>query len=188
VTAVVNYPTPFSYSGIIYNSENIGVENVSVLLETKLKNQSTYSAYQTYVTSASGSFSISTNLDTSTYDFRLSISSAPESLPNVIDIASFSSKLLTQNFTGKDYYRMNANGNSSLTIADIYAIYQRINGSSWPSNTPNFRLFSQSVWTLISDTSTNLSNLYPGLQMINTENLTSGQSSNFYLVRTGKIN
>lgn len=188
VTAVINYPTPFSYSGNIYNSENAGVGNVSIVLETKLKNQSTYSAYQTYATSASGFFSISTNLDTSTYDFRLSISNVPVILPNNIDVTSFSSKLLTQNFTGKDYYRMNVNGNSSLTITDIYLVYQRINGSSWPSNTPNFRLFSQPEWTLISDTTANLSDVYPGFQMINTENLTSGQSSNFYLVRTGKIN
>jgi hypothetical protein len=188
VTAVVNYPTPFSYSGRIYDSENNGIQNVSILLETKLKNQGTYSSYQSYITSANGSFSISTNLDTSIYDFRLSISSVPESLPNITDISYFSSKLLSQNFVGKDYYRMNANGNSFLTITDIYVIYQRINGSSWPLNTPGFRLFSQAEWALISDTSTNLSNLYPGVQMINTENLTSGQSSNFYLVRTGKIN
>jgi hypothetical protein len=150
VVATVNYPTPFTYSGNIYNSQNIGVSNVPVNLYYKLKSSGSYTLLQTYNTNASGSFTITTTLDILVYDFQITIESLSTPDPTISDVIFFNNKVLNQNFTSVDYYRMNSNGNSNLTITDIYLIFKKINGNQWPTGIPNYRIFTQSEWSNIN--------------------------------------
>jgi hypothetical protein len=185
VTATINYPTPFTYSGNIYDSEGFGVAGAQVSLFYKPKTETVYSLFQSYSTNATGLFSISTSLDTATYDFRIIVDGVSVQAPLVNDALFFTTKILYQSFTAKDYYRMNTNGNSNLTISDVYLIYRKNNGGVWPAGIPNYRLFTQSEWSIISSSTSNLMSLYPGVQSITITNPKAGGSSVYYLVKTG---
>lgn len=187
VVATVNYPTPFTYSGNIYNSQNIGVSNVPVNLYYKLKSSGSYTLLQTYNTNTSGTFTINTNLNILDYDFQITIESLSTPEPTISDVIFFNNKVLNQNFESVDYYRMNSNGNSNLTITDIYLIFKKINGNQWPIGVPNYRIFTQSEWSNINSSNTNLLSTYPGVQSM-TITPVNGGSTNFYLIRTGFTN
>jgi hypothetical protein len=186
VVATVNYPTPFTYSGTIYNSEGIGVQNITVKLYYKTKAGSTYTLLQTYNTNSSGVFTISTSLDIASYDFQVTIDGLTFSAPSTADAAIFNQKVLSQTFNAKDYYRMNTNGNSNLTISDVYLIYKRINGNAF--TVPSYRLFTNTEWSIINTSTSNLSATYPGTQTVTLTNPTAGGSSTFYLIKTGFAN
>ena len=186
VIATVNYPTPFTYSGTIYDSEGAGVQNISVKLLYKTKAGSTYTLLQTYNTNSSGVFTISTSLDIASYDFQVTIDGLTFSSPSTSDAAIFNQKVLSQTFNAKDYYRMNTNGNSNLTISDVYLIHKRINGNAF--TVPSYRLFTNTEWSIINTSTSNLSSTYPGTQTVTLTNPTAGGSSTFYLIKTGFAN
>ena len=188
VIATVNYPTPFTYSGNIYNVNSNGIAGIDVKVLYKTKASSTYSNLSTVTTNSNGNFNISTNLDILDYDFRIVIESIPISNPGSSDALTFNQKVLSQNFNSLDYYRMNTNGNNNLSISDVYLIYRKINGSSWPTGVPGYRLFTQSEWSIIGPSNLNLISTYPGNQTITLTNPTVGGSSNFYLIKTGHFN
>lgn len=188
VVATVNYPTPFTYSGNIYNSQNIGVSNVPVNLYYKLKSSGSYTLLQTYYTNSSGLFTITTALDILDYDFQITIESLSTLDPTISDVIFFNNKVLNQNFTSVDYYRMDSNGNSNLTITDIYLIFKKINGNQWPSGIPNYRIFTQSEWSNINSSSVNLLSTYSGVQTMTISSPVAGGNTNFYLIRTGYSN
>jgi hypothetical protein len=186
VVATVNYPTPFTYSGTIYNSEGVGVLNIPIKLFYKTKAESAYILLQTYNTNSSGVFSISTSLDIANYDFQIVIDGLSITSPSISDALAFNQKVLFQTFNAKDYYRMNTNGNSNLTIADVFLIYKKINGISW--SVPNYRLFTNTEWSAINTSLINLTSLYSGTQSITLTNPTAGGSSSYYLIKTGFVN
>ena len=188
VMATVNYPTPFTYNGAIYNSSNTGISNIQIKLYTKLKNQSTYNLHQTYVTNINGAFNISTSLDISTHDFQIIINNVETTYPNRSDALTFNYKVLTQTFESKDYYQMDTNGNNNLSISDVYLTYKRINGSSWPVGIPVYRLFTQQEWVIINTSILNLMATYSGAQAITLTNPLAGGTSVYYLIKTGHSN
>jgi hypothetical protein len=85
-----------------------------------------------------------------------------------------------------DYYRMDVNTNSTLSVTDIYWIYMKINGLSWPIGVPNYRIITQTEFTLINSHPGNPVPSYPGSQSITLTNPTAGGSSVFYIIKTGK--
>ena len=186
VIATVNYPIPFTYSGIIYNSKSIAVPGISVKLFYKLKSASSYTLLQTYTTNSLGSFSITTQLDIAIYDFQVTIDNLTVDLPNNLDVNFFINKILNQNFQKIDYYRMDVNTNSTLSVTDIYWIYKKINGLSWPPGVPNYRIITQAEFTLINSHPGNPVSAYPGSQSITLTNPAAGGSSVFYIIKTGK--
>jgi hypothetical protein len=186
VIATVNYPIPFTYSGIIYNSKSIAVPGIAVKLFYKLKSGTSYTLFQTYTTNLLGGFSITTQLDIAVYDFQVIIDNLTVDLPNNLDVNFFTNKIINQNFQKIDYYRMDANSNSTLSVTDIYWIYRKINGSAWPSGVPNYRIITQAELTLINSYSGNPVPAYPGSQSITLTNPTAGGSSVFYIIKTGK--
>jgi hypothetical protein len=186
VVATVNYPTPFTYSGTINNSNGGGVSDVSVKLYYKTKASSLYTLLQTYPTNSFGIFSITTSLDILSYDFQLVIDNISITSPDTSDALAFNQKILFQTFNAKDYYRMNTNGNSNLTISDVFLIYKKMNGISWSA--PAYRLFTQTEWSIINSSTSNLSASYPGTQSITLTNPTAGGNSTFYLIKTGFAN
>jgi hypothetical protein len=187
-TRIVGATDPFSYTGYIYNSEGIGIQNIPVKFYSKLKSASTYSLENTINTDASGKYTISSTKDATTYDFQLQINTLTISNPSVSDAQSFNQKVLQQSFNAKDYYRMDVNNDNNLTITDVYLIYAKILGRNWRSPLPNYRIFTPTEWNNINTSSSNLKSTYPGTQSITLSGLSNKGSSNYYLVRTGYRN
>ena len=178
---------PFTQTGNVYNSEGVGIANISIQLYSKPKPDSNYSLLSSDTTNSSGAYSFSTQLSANKNDFRIVIGSITVDNPTSTDAQSFTQKVLSQSFNSKDYYRMDANGNSTLSITDIFLVYSKANSnlSAWPNSTPAYRIFKASDWTPINNGTTNLTSTYPGLQVLTVDALVSGSTTNFYLVRTG---
>lgn len=188
-TAITGAVDPFNYSGHVLGSEDNGIPNIPVKLYKRLTSVGgSYSLHATYNTDSNGKYDITTTLDANDYDFQIIVESLSVSNPTPADATYFNQKILYQNFNGKDFYRMNANGNNNLTIADVYSIYRKINGTSFPNSIPIYRLFTVSEWNLISNSNSNLTSTYPGSNTLTVSNLVSGDSTNVYLIRTGYEN
>lgn len=179
--------SPFAYSGYIYNSEGVGVPGIPVKFYYKDKTQSTYTLVSTSTTDATGKYTITSSLSVNLNDFRVIVDNLSVTPPSIIDAQYFNQKVLLQTFNAKDYYRMDANGNSNLTITDVYQIYYRLAGGigNWQFSVPSYRLFTTSQWLIISSSSTNLTSTYTGTQSITVDSLLSNGTTNLYLVRTG---
>ncbi len=93
------------------------------------------------------------------------------------------------NFLSKDIankiYEYAKNNDDNLSITDVYVIYMKIIGVAWKSGVVNYRIFTQTEWSTISTSTSNLKSTYSGTQTITVNGLTNKGSSNYYLVRTG---
>ena len=187
-TRIVGATDPFSYTGYIYGAEGTGISNIPVKLYSKLKSATTYTYESTANTDANGKYSLSSTKDTVSYNFQMQINGLTISAPASSDAQSFNSKVLSQSFSSKDYYRMDVNGNNDLNITDIYLIYMRILGIGWKTGIPNYRIFTPTEWSTINPSTSNLKNTYPGTQNITLSWIPNKGSSNYYLVRTGYLN
>jgi hypothetical protein len=178
---------PFAYSGYIYNSDGFGVSGLPVKFYYKLKTQSTYSLVNTFTTDASGKYTITSSLSVNLNDFRVIVDNLSVAAPTTIDAQYFNQKVLSQTFNAKDYYRMDANGNSNLTITDVYQIYYKLAGgiANWQFSVPTYRLFTTSQWSTINTSSVNLTSTISGTQSITLDSLISNDTTNLYLIRTG---
>ena len=178
---------PFTHSGTVFNSEGSGVANITIQLYSKPKPDSNYSLLSSTTTGVNGTYSFSTSLSVNKNDFRIIIGSLTVANPTSTDAQAFTQKVLSQDFNSKDYYRMDVNGNSTLSITDVFLIYSKANSNliSWPNSTPAYRLFQTSQWTPINGGTSNQVATYPGLQSLTLDNLVSGATTNFYLIRTG---
>ena len=186
-TAGVIVVAPFTQTGNVYNSEGVGIANITIQLYSKPKPDSNYSLLSSSTTNSNGAYSFSTQLSVNKTDFRIVISSITVDNPTTADAQSFTQKVLSQSFNSKDYYRMDANGNSTLSITDVFLVYSKANSNltAWPNSTPVYRIFKASDWTPINSGTTNLTSTYPGVQTLTVDSLVSGATTNFYLVRTG---
>jgi hypothetical protein len=178
---------PFAYSGYVYTAENNTISGIPIKLYYKQKSQTTYTLLGTYITDSNGKYTISTSLSVNQYDFRVAIDNLSVATPSPIDAIYFNQKVLTQSFNAKDYYRMDVNSNSTLSIADVFMVYFKISGgiTTWLYSTPPYRIFTSTQWTAINSSTANLKTTYPGVQSINVDTLTSNGTTNFYLIRTG---
>lgn len=187
-TRIVGATDPFSYTGFIYNSEGVGMQNIPIKFYSKLKSSSTYTFESTINTDASGRYTISSTKDAAIHDFQLEISNLNILSPIASDAQFFNQKVLQQSFNSRDYYRMDVNNNNDLTITDIYLIYARMVGRTWRAPLPNYRIFTPAEWNDISTSLSNLKPTYSGTQTIILPGLTNKGTSNYYLVRTGYQN
>jgi hypothetical protein len=187
-TRIIGATDPFSYSGYIYNSEGVGVQNIPVKFYSKLKSVSSYTYESSINTDVNGKYTISSTKDATVYDFQIEISNLTISSPISNDAQFFNTKVLSQSFVSKDYYRMDVNGNNNLTITDVYLTYARIVGRGWGSGVPAYRIFTPTEWTIINFSTSNLKSTYSGTQTITLSGITNKGNSNYYLVRTGYRN
>ena len=187
-TVIAGATDPFSYTGYIYNSEGVGIQNIPIDLYSKLKTDVNYTLLGNFVTDASGKFSLSSTRDATVYDFELRINTLTISNPAVSDAQSFNQKVLSQTFNARDYYRMDVNNNGYLSITDVYLTYMKIVGRSWRSGIPNYRIFTPTEWNTISTSNSNLKSTYPGVQTITLSGIANKGNSNYYLIRTGYRN
>jgi hypothetical protein len=187
-TRIVGATDPFSYTGYVYESAGSGIQNINVDLYSKLKSASTYTLLSSHKTDANGKYELTSSRDATVYDFQVRIGSLLIPAPIVSDAQHFNSKVLSQSFTSQDYYQMDTNGDGDLNIADIYLIYMRVIGRSWPSSAQSYRIFTKSEWDIIKTSTSNLTSSYPGVNSITLSSLSNKGSSNYYLVRLGYKN
>jgi hypothetical protein len=186
-TTITGAKDPFKYSGFVYNSEGIGISNVPVKLYYKTKSSSTYTLHGTNNTGTDGKYNFTTTYDTSIYDFQLQINGLTISGPSFSDAKEFNKKIFSEDYTAKDYYRMDVNNDSTLNISDIFSIFMRVNGRGWSTGIPNYYLFVQNEWDVISKSTSNLKGSYSGRQSVTLNGLKGNGTTNFYLVKTGQI-
>jgi hypothetical protein len=187
-TRIVGATYPFSYSGYIYNSEGVGIQNVPVKFYSKLKSASSYTYENNINTDANGKYTISSIKDANIYDFQIQIDGLIIASPTATDAQDFNKKVLVQVFNIKDYYKMDVNNNNSFTITDVYLIYAKIGGRDWKTGVPKYRIFTPSEWTDVNNLNSNPKTTYPGVQTITVSGISNKGSSNYYLIRTGYKN
>ena len=186
-TTITGAKDPFNHSGYVYNSEGGGVSNIPVKVYSKPRTSSTYSLLGTYNTDINGKYTVTSTQDTLGYDFKLEVAGLTISSPLVSDARAFNSKIFTQNFNSKDYYRMDINSDGRLNISDVYLTYLKSGGRPW-SGVTSYYLFNSTEWTTINSSTSNLKSSLSGTQTFVRSNIKSGQSTNIYLIRTGFSN
>jgi hypothetical protein len=179
-------PVPFTYSGTIFNSNNVGVSNIVIELHTTPKGLTNYSLHSSYITNSLGIFSIQTTIPTSNTDFRIIIKSPSLIQTNTQDIEYLYNIIFTNQKTAQDYYKFDINLSDDITISDIYSLYVRNLGGNLHSQTPTNRYFKQNEWVVISSSTENLLQQYQGSQNLILNNVETGLNENFYLIRLGK--
>ncbi len=170
------------------NASTWSVSNYSVRFTPSLP-ESAFTLKGTYLTNASGYFSMVPNLDIQSYQFQVRLENLTIPTPTVTE-GNYSIQL-SQNMTtlnSKLYYQMDINDDNRVNVADSWSIWGKISGlfPTWPSS-PSYRIFNQTEWNVIKVGTTNLKSIYPGTQsMIITP--VNGGTTNFYLIRTGFTN
>jgi len=179
---------PFTHTVYLYNAENNPVQGATVKLFSKLKSASTYTQDTSFTTDALGKVSFNTTKSTNVYDFRITIDNLSGASPTTTDAQFFNQKVLSQSFNSKDYYRMDVNGNNSLTITDVYLIFFRVatSGNAWQIGTPEYRIFNSTQWGVINSSVSNLKLIYAGAASVSADNPTNGGTTNYYCIKTGQ--
>lgn len=186
ITGAVQPPQYFSHFGSIDDTEGNGVSGISVDLYKKTKTSSSYSFHDTFLSDSNGEFEIVTSLDTSDYDFQLRLPVFNLStVPSVSDATYFNQKIFDHVLVSEDYYNGDVNRDDSISVSDIYLIYQRINSIPWISGIPSYLFFTESEWNTISQGTSNLISTIPGSQSYIKSDPISSDTTNFNIIRTG---
>jgi hypothetical protein len=108
-----------------------------------------------------------------------------------VDARSPTSISLNQStINARRFFLNDVNNDGRINVADSYYIYGRMSGrfNNWPSNLPNYRIFTPSQWSAINSSNLDLRVSYPGVQTITIMSPVNGGSSNFFITRTGYAN
>jgi hypothetical protein len=170
------------------NASQWSVTNYSVRFTPSLP-ETVFTLKGTYLTNASGYFTMVPNLDAQSYQFEVRLQNL--TMPMLTQVEATYPIQLSQNGTAlnsKLYYLMDVNGDNLINVSDSWNIFGKMSGffPVWV-NSPNYRIFNQSEWNVIKVGQSNLKSTYPGVQsMIITP--TNGGSTTFYVLRTGFTN
>jgi hypothetical protein len=146
----------------------------------------TFSLKGVYLTNAQGIFTVVPNLDAQSYQFEIRIESLPITSLTFTQ-AQYPSQMLLNStaLNSKLYYQMDINNDGHISISDSYLLNGRASGrfAAWP-NSPDYRLFNSTQWSVIKNGSTNLKTTYPGVQTLTISPINGGTAT-IYLLRTG---
>lgn len=151
--------------------------------------ETVFSLKGTYLTNASGYFTMVPNLDAQSYQFEVRLENL--SVPALSQTEANYPNILSQQGTtinAKLWYQMDINADGKVNVADSWNIWGKMSGvfPVW-TNSPEYRIFNQAQWDVIKVSNSNLKATYPGVQsMIITP--INGGSTTFYLLRTGFTN
>lgn len=157
-----------TFAGAFLTPGGDGAEDVWLSLEKKPKTGSTWSVVNTYSTDSLGHFAFTEILDTTYWDARISVQGDTLTYGNIISTAD--AQKINQTILGQytpigfDFYTMDVNGSSSITIADAYSVFSRIAGglTAWPNSVPELLFFTETEFNAIDGSTTNQSGTYPG--------------------------
>lgn len=158
-----------TFKGRFLTTSGAGAETIWLSLDKKPKTGSTWTQVNAYSTDTSGRFSFTETLDTTYWDTRISIQGDTLNYGNIIstaDAQKINQTVLAQHTpTGFDFYTMDVNGSSTITIADAYSVFSRIAGgfTAWPNSVPELLFFTDTEFSVIDGSSTDQSSTYPGV-------------------------
>ena len=145
----------------------------------------------TYLTNASGQYSIVPNLDDASHDFQIRVQNLTIPNPSTAN-AQYPIQMMLYGTqpTSKLFYTMDVNQDGKFNVVDSYIIYGKISGRfvNWLNSYPNYRIFTAAQWGSINTGTTDLRVSTPGVQSITISAPTNGGTTNFYLIRTGILN
>jgi len=188
-------------SGLV-NSDNsnvvpVGGRNASLWITSSTSVRFTPSAAETvfslkgtYLTNASGVFTMNPSLDAQSYQFEVRLENL--TMPALTYTDASYPIVLSQSGTSlnsKLFYQMDINNDGLVTVSDSWNLFGKISSVfvNW-TGSPNYRIFTQAQWDVIKIGSTNLKTTYPGVQSMTITNPVNGGSTTFYLIRTGFTN
>jgi hypothetical protein len=147
--------------------------------------------HQTVFTNSNGYFSFSqpTNPATEWY-IQIDVPNGPVTSLTNNDLYNANFKVLNRNFTSIDYFRYDVNNDGKITISDVYYIHMKKAGlfPTWTSPLPKTRLFTQTEYNSIINSTTDLRPTYVGSSSIILNSPTNGGSSSYYIINTGYSN
>ena len=187
-TTITGATDPFNHQGYFLGAEEEGVAGIPVKLYEKPKSGSTYTLASTVLTDADGFYKLTSQKDSLSYDFKMVVDALTVADPSIADAAQFNQKIFDQDFSGVDYYRMDSNSNAALTMTDVYLIFAKIAGLSWLPGVNPYFILNPTEWSQVKNSNTDLRTTYPGIQSIEINNLRTGDSTNFHLLRKGHYN
>lgn len=189
-------PRTFSYNVNFTNVTGTPAKHVSVGLEKKLKTSSTWTSVQVDTTNLQGWVSFNNvTIDTTAWDVRLAVQGDTLDFGNIISVADAQRVnqyvLGQQTPTGFDFHAADVNGDGSITISDVYAIYGRISGrfTSWINNVKDVKFFTSTEYASVNGSSSNLTSTTPGATNF-TFNILPGtpDTATFYVLGMGDAN
>jgi 5-hydroxyisourate hydrolase-like protein (transthyretin family) len=185
----------FEFHGTFNNVTGTPAKNLTLALETKPLNGSSWTQHSTYVTDLNGDFNISIPLDTTYWDVRLAIKGDTMGVGNIISTTD--AQLINQwvlgngTMSGFDYYTADVNGSNNTTMSDVWGVFGRISGrfTSWPNNTKDIKFFTTTEFATINGSSTNYTSSIAGVTNF-TFDILPGQPDSvvFYVVVPGDAN
>lgn len=158
-----------TFSGRFLTTNGDGAETVWLSLEKKPKTGSSWAQVNVYSTDSAGRFAFTETLDTTYWDAKISVRGDTLSYGNILSTADaqrINQTVLGQHTpTGFDFYTMDVNGSSSISISDAYGVFSRIAGglTSWPNSVPEILFFTDAEFSIINGSPTNQSSTYPGI-------------------------
>lgn len=185
-----------SFKGKFVNVTGTAAKQIAVSLEKKLKTGSSWSQVESKSTGTDGRFAFTDVLiDTTAWDVRIRVKGDTMSVGNVISTADAQrinqNVLGTQTMTGFDFYSSDVNGDNIVTISDVYGVYARVSGrfTTWANSVADVKFFTQSEYTTINGSSTNLMSTYAGVTNFEF-NIIAGQpdSVTYYVLVPGDAN
>ena len=185
----------FKFHGSFKNVTGTPAKNLHLALEKKPFNGSTWTQQGTYVTDASGKFSILEPIDTTYWDVRLAIKGDTMGVGNVISTSD--AQLINQwvlgngTMTGFDFYTADVNTSYGTTITDAYGVFGRIAGrfTTWPNNTKDVKFFTTNEYTTINGSVNNYTSTIAGNTNFYYDILVGQPDSiNYYVMVTGDAN
>lgn len=158
-----------TFKGRFLTTEGDGAETIWLSLDKKPKTGSTWTQVNAYSTDQAGRFNFTETLDTTYWDTRISIQGDTLDYGNILstaDAQKINQTILGQHTpTGFDFYTMDVNGSSSVSISDAYSVFSRIAGglTAWPNSVPELLFFTDTEFSAIDGSSTDQSSTYPGV-------------------------
>jgi hypothetical protein len=147
---------------------------------------SAWSLDTSYITNSTGDYSISRTSPNGT-EWKITLDTLSIPSPQLVDASDNSSLILSKRtIIGPDYYRYDLNLNNNFTVSDVYLQIQKRNGKAWTA--PRYRILTLTEYNTIRASTTDLRTTYSGTQTTTTGTLTSGGTTNFYMIRTGYSN
>ena len=158
-----------SFKGRFLTTGGDGAETIWLSLDKKPKTGSTWTQVNAYSTDSTGRFSFTETLDTTYWDTRISVQGDTLNYGNILstaDAQKINQTVLGQHTpAGFDFYTMDLNGSSTISIADAYSVFSRIAGglTAWSNSVPELLFFTDTEFSAIDGSSTDQSSTYPGV-------------------------
>ena len=162
-------PQTFSYKGRFLNVTGSAAKNIPVVLEKSLKNSSSWVSVATSTSGLDGRWNFTNvSVDTSAWNVRINVKGDTLGYGNIVtttDAQQVNKFLLgVDQPSGFDFYTSDVNGDNSISVSDVYSIFERVSGrfTSWVNSVSDVLFFNETEYNTIDGSTFNLRSTIPG--------------------------